>query len=660
MRREQKKKPNVMQNNTISPAQQSFINDFVALNISVKDFAVVMNQKYDFYYNNKDGYSWQDVELFDNILKQRNTPIRNYVDELYKITLNPITSDRECAAFIAAMHYYIYESPKQETTPAPVAVPDSLLEEYTKAGCTFGRVKDTKYIQVVRVASSFNNGVIVFLYKGSRKGAFEEVKKQFAGFIGEAVNGQVLTLWYENGEEIKDTIVVRTQQLDAAALKAAAIDWRVRCTCFADMPLALPAPKAETVTDSDILATAARIRANYEEMKQQAAADTVSKEATPAPIKNPNMLQDWGEKIGGARKDEATSHNSGATSDPAPIKKLKYGVIGYKTGDGFMTWYPKTSKRRYSAAYYIKYGEPVSLFSAEYLIMREEAERLLVEKYPNINNIFNFDIYHSYSKGYVITAKRVNIDVATFATLDEAREYMQSDKPAADLAALKAARTPEQVKRAAALVVRNSINRPRLGTNYVQGGNITPERLATTFGLRAVEFGNWMTADDRQTSINECYNSFCVLAELLEIDRYKIGNGTLAVAFGARGTGKANAHYELVKHVINLTRTRGAGSLAHEWAHAIDSCGEIKHNLSRGFYFGGYSYRCKQQGSYWGAEHEQFARAFETAIHYMLKDSEVIDDYLVNIIEDCKVYPTATENERIAPYVIEKIKTALQ
>lgn len=44
----------------------------------------------------------------------------------------------------------------------------------------------------------------------------------------------------------------------------------------------------------------------------------------------------------------------------------------------------------------------------------------------------------------------------------------------------------------------------------------------------------------------------------------------LAIAFGARGKGKALAHYEPARVVINLTKMKGAGSLAHEWAHAFD------------------------------------------------------------------------------------------
>lgn len=44
----------------------------------------------------------------------------------------------------------------------------------------------------------------------------------------------------------------------------------------------------------------------------------------------------------------------------------------------------------------------------------------------------------------------------------------------------------------------------------------------------------------------------------------------LAIAFGARGKGNALAHYEPSRAVINLTKMKGAGSLAHEFGHALD------------------------------------------------------------------------------------------
>ena len=150
-----------MKNYVITPEQKSLINEFMSLNIEAKQFAVVMSKKYSYYYDNGDGYSYNDVQLFDALLNQRNTPIRNYIDEVCKARMDIMSSDRECAAFIAAIHYFVYENrPDNETTPAVVS--DSLLEEYTGAGCTFGRIKDTKYIQVVRVVSPW--GKITFLY----------------------------------------------------------------------------------------------------------------------------------------------------------------------------------------------------------------------------------------------------------------------------------------------------------------------------------------------------------------------------------------------------------------------------------------------------------------------------------------------------------------
>ena len=71
------------------------------------------------------------------------------------------------------------------------------------------------------------------------------------------------------------------------------------------------------------------------------------------------------------------------------------------------------------------------------------------------------------------------------------------------------------------------------------------------------------------------YEAFCDLADALEISREDIGltgleTGALGIAFGARGHGNALAHYEPGREVINLTKLRGAGSLAHEWGHAFD------------------------------------------------------------------------------------------
>lgn len=64
-----------------------------------------------------------------------------------------------------------------------------------------------------------------------------------------------------------------------------------------------------------------------------------------------------------------------------------------------------------------------------------------------------------------------------------------------------------------------------------------------TFGFRGGEFGNWMNQNDRQTSLNMGFEALKDLASALKISDKDIAyQGTLAIAFGARGSGNAAAH----------------------------------------------------------------------------------------------------------------------
>lgn len=107
------------------------------------------------------------------------------------------------------------------------------------------------------------------------------------------------------------------------------------------------------------------------------------------------------------------------------------------------------------------------------------------------------------------------------------------------------------------------------------GKNIIAHDLCERFGFRAVEFGNWLNQDERQTVLNWAYDSFDDLCAVLDIPPKAISfGGNLAIAFGSRGKGgraSAVAHYEPARRVINLTRLSGAGALAHEWCHALDN-----------------------------------------------------------------------------------------
>lgn len=111
----------------------------------------------------------------------------------------------------------------------------------------------------------------------------------------------------------------------------------------------------------------------------------------------------------------------------------------------------------------------------------------------------------------------------------------------------------------------------RDGVDYRKHRNITGSNYIEEFNFKGGEFGVWMTEKDRQQSLNFGYDALMDLARALEINPKDISlDGRLSIAFGSRGHGNALAHYESLKEVINLTKMRGAGSLAHEWGHALD------------------------------------------------------------------------------------------
>ena len=107
--------------------------------------------------------------------------------------------------------------------------------------------------------------------------------------------------------------------------------------------------------------------------------------------------------------------------------------------------------------------------------------------------------------------------------------------------------------------------------NVRNGADITGEDYLADYNFKGGEYGNWMTEKDKQACLNMGYEAFYDLANALGITNSDISlGGTLSIGFGSRGHGRAAAHYELERQVINLTKMKGAGSLAHEWGHALD------------------------------------------------------------------------------------------
>ena len=111
----------------------------------------------------------------------------------------------------------------------------------------------------------------------------------------------------------------------------------------------------------------------------------------------------------------------------------------------------------------------------------------------------------------------------------------------------------------------------------LEGENVSSDRLQAEFGFRGVNFGNWMKGStpakvaERQLHLNHAYDAFHDLADILGVPPKAMSlDGMLGLAIGAQGGGKNLAHFVPGVNEINLTRTAGAGALAHEWAHAVD------------------------------------------------------------------------------------------
>lgn len=93
--------------------------------------------------------------------------------------------------------------------------------------------------------------------------------------------------------------------------------------------------------------------------------------------------------------------------------------------------------------------------------------------------------------------------------------------------------------------------------------------LIEKYKLKGFEYGNWVNNNDRHDRLFATSESLADLAKI--IGSQNIGfDGMLGIAFGARGVPGALAHFEPKTYMINLTREKGFGSLAHEYGHALD------------------------------------------------------------------------------------------
>ncbi|MBC5832232.1 LPD5 domain-containing protein [Vibrio metschnikovii] len=249
-----------------------------------------------------------------------------------------------------------------------------------------------------------------------------------------------------------------------------------------------------------------------------------------------------------------------------------------------------------------------------------------------------------------------------FDSGNAAREYLQSNREALESKI-------SDIRKKVSQEQRNKSNRDRQGIER-RKGDVSPEQFSDAFGFRGVQFGNWVEGARRQTELNDAYDALMDLAELVNIPPKAISlNGKLGLAFGARGSGKAKAHYEPGNVVINLTKTKGAGSLAHEWFHALDNYfgktagirysefatdarrpadfrGEIRQEMAEAFSLlrdaidaTGISDRSSKLDAmkskpYWSTMVEMLARSFESYVIDKNKGKDITNDYLANILSE--------------------------
>ncbi len=269
---------------------------------------------------------------------------------------------------------------------------------------------------------------------------------------------------------------------------------------------------------------------------------------------------------------------------------------------------------------------------------------------------------------------RNTLDLKSFGTIEEAKNYLENNYD--DLLELlkKAKYTPD---------VRRKSNEERIGTDYRGGKDVTPEMFSDAFGFRGVEFGNWVSkTKERQVSLNNAFDALSDLADILGVPTKAISlNGELGLAFGARGSGGKNAaaaHYEPGKVVINLTKKEGAGSLAHEWWHALDNYFSRSRNYPGDFLserpiqlgkdnqirqemvdaFKGIvnAYKAteiekrsakldrKRSKPYWNTGAELSARVFESYTIDKLAEQGHSNDYLANIVDELGFTTDMAEN----------------
>lgn len=241
----------------------------------------------------------------------------------------------------------------------------------------------------------------------------------------------------------------------------------------------------------------------------------------------------------------------------------------------------------------------------------------------------------------------------------------------------------------------------RKGETYRENDQLLVSDFMETIGFKGIEFGNWVTQEERQQFLNSTYDGFLDLLTIMKLDA-KAGSlyGQLGIAFGSRGNSRASAHFEPDNNLIHITKTKAIGSLAHEFGHAMDyfvtkklrlPCLLSEVNEKTSYYGGEYdlieaviAWKNEVEKSeffasstlidkdknkaYYATNVELFARCFEQWVQVEIMNKAYNNNFLVFGTlpvegEELAIYPKEKERETLLPLmgkIVEEISKLLK
>jgi hypothetical protein len=401
-------------------------------------------------------------------------------------------------------------------------------------------------------------------------------------------------------------------------------------------------------------------------------------------------IEDFGQKIGGARKDMYACATRGNLSEysrsmlhDAKLKDAWPSITQKQEDDPFLRiWKQKMRGLLYKNPHFAPNAS-------------EEEERKAVEKYYSVVTAWRDTVMAVTDKDGIYAVYKLcdsfdssqqlydtfgvfKSDVASIMWSHH-KLKRQAEKREERKASSGSAESKHRKKR---FVPEQLAHLKRIGPDWRHGRNASEKDWLEGLGFRAGEFGNWLSQLDRRVNMDMAYDAFMDLAYILDVTPDSLSFGQLAIAFGSRGRGNAMAHYEPVAEVIALTKMKGAGSLAHETFHAIDDMIAKKNGRYGGlaseyrvapvkelddlkeimryqeggrnrtdFYRGSLLFDhhfSKADKGYWSSACEMAARAFACYISDKLAEKGMRNDYLCGHSEAAAAaIPHGEERERI-------------